>query len=437
MLKRLTHTLTFLLFLLLGFTAAATYCAVRAEWLWAIICGCAAGATVYSLYEQYNRNARKIAFMFDAIDNDDFAFKFPASSWSGSENMVSHTLNRIKDLLLKAKADAVEKEKYYELILNCVNTGVLVIDEKGNVIQHNNEALRLLGIAVLTHVAQLNRIDERLAASLTAIQPGEKVQVSFMNERGNVCLSIRASEIVVQQNRLRIVALNDIDKELDEKEIDSWIRLTRVLTHEIMNSVTPITSLSDTLLEIHGNTHPEIRHGLEVIGTTGKNLMAFVDSYRRFTRIPTPEPTLFYVRKFVEQMADLGRHHNRYPNISIRTDVQPDDLILYADEKLVSQVMLNLLKNAVQAIGTQPDGRILVKAYCSREESVIIEVTNNGPLIPPEVAEHIFIPFFTTKEGGSGIGLSLSRQIMRLSGGSISLKSSPASGLTAFILTFK
>ena len=243
--------------------------------------------------------------------------------------------------------------------------------------------------------------------------------------------------MTLQEKHVRILAINDINSELDDKEIDSWIRLTRVLTHEIMNSVTPITSLSDTLLSIHEDADSEIRNGLEVISTTGKSLISFVESYRKFTHIPTPEPSLFYVQKFAERMTNLARHHNNFPYITININIEPADLIVYADEKLITQVVLNLLKNAMQAIGSgQPDGLIELKAYCNPDESVIIEVSNNGPTIPPEEAEHIFVPFFTTKEGGSGIGLSISRQIMRLSGGSIALKSNPAINKTSFILTF-
>lgn len=437
MLRRCFHTLTFLLLLLTGFTAAGTFFIVQEKLVAGVLCVTGAGFAFYLLYKHYTRYLRKITFMFEAIENDDFAFKFPAASLSSGDNLFSHTLNRIKDLLLKAKADAAEKEKYYEIILNCVNTGILVLNEKGDIFQHNNEALRLLGLTVLTHVSQLKNIDEELPRLLGSVKPGEKKQTSIRNERGTVCLSVRASEIIIRNQPLRIIVLNDIEKELDEKEIDSWIRLIRVLTHEIMNSITPVTSLSDTLLKVHGHTNEDLRHGLEVISTTGKNLVSFVESYRRFTRIPSPEPTLFYVGKFVSRLIELACHRDRYPDISVETDIRPADLILYADEKLISQVMLNLLKNAVQAIGSKPDGKIGIKAYCNAEEEILIEVSNNGSAIPQEIASHIFIPFFTTKEGGSGIGLSVSRQIMRLSGGNIALKSSASGGLTTFVLTFK
>lgn len=437
MIKSYFRTLTFLLVLLIGFTVATTAYCLAHEPVLVAFCGAGTLITVFSLYRLYNRNARKIAFMFDAIDNDDYAFKFADTTLSRSDKMVTLTLNRVKDLLVKAKADAIEKEKYYEIILNCVSTGVLVVDDRGNVLRSNNEALRLLGLQVLTHLAQLKNVDEHLHSFFSNIKPGDKMQTSFSNERGSVHLSVRVSGIAVRNEHLRVIAMNDINKELDEKEIDSWIRLIRVLTHEIMNSITPITSLSDTMLELHGETNPDIRRGLEVISTTGKSLISFVESYRRFTRIPTPEPSLFYVEKFVGRMVELARHQEHYPNITIKTDVRPADLIVYADEKLITQVLLNLLRNAMQAIGSRADGRIMVKGYCNQEEEVVIEVTNNGPLIPPEVADHIFIPFFTTKEGGSGIGLSVSRQIMRLSGGTITLNTSAATGLTTFVLTFK
>lgn len=437
MLKGIYHSLTFRLGLLCSLSVAGTCLALNHHWEWFAI------VFIFWLYALrmisilFRRNAQKVAFMFDAIDNSDYAFQYATRGRSSNDKLVSESLNRITQILFQAKADAVQKEKYYELIMNSVNTGIIVLDDTGNIFQTNNEALRLLGLSVFTHVKQLARIDEKLQQIIGNIRPGDKHQISFVNERGTVNLSIRVSEMTLQEKHVRILAINDINSELDDKEIDSWIRLTRVLTHEIMNSVTPITSLSDTLLSIHEDADSEILSGLEVISATGKSLISFVESYRKFTHIPTPEPSLFYVRKFGERMVNLARHHNNYPNITINIDIEPDDLIVYADENLISQVVLNLLKNAMQAIGSeQPDGHIELKAYCKEDESVVIEVGNNGPAIPPEEAEHIFVPFFTTKEGGSGIGLSISRQIMRLSGGSIALKSNPAAGRTTFVLTF-
>ncbi len=437
MLKGFLDSLTFRLSLLIIVTIAGTYLAMQQEWLWFGIIVILWLTALQLIRKLYRRNAQKVAFMFDAIDNADYAFSYAVKGRFSNDKLVNQSLNRITKILFQAKADAVQKEKYYELIMNSITTGIIVIDDNGYIFQTNNEALRLLGLSVFTHSKQLRRIDEKLGELITNIQPGTKHQTSFTNERGVVHLSIRVSEMTLQEKHVRIIAINDINSELDDKEIDSWIRLTRVLTHEIMNSITPITSLSDTLLSIHGDANKEIRNGLDVISATGKSLISFVESYRRFTHIPEPHASLFYVRRFADRMVQLATHHTNYPNITVETDIQPDDLIIYADENLISQVVLNLLKNAMQAIGKeQQDGHILVKAYCDEEEAVFIEVTNNGPAIPPEEAEHIFIPFFTTKEGGSGIGLSISRQIMRLSGGSITLKSSPTTRKTTFTLTF-
>lgn len=337
------------------------------------------------------------------------------------------------------KSETAQQEKYYELILDCVNTGILVLNDNGAVYQKNSEALRLLGLNVFTHVSQLNRVDPRLSSLLANCRPGDKLQMPFNNERGTVNMSVRVSDITVRKEHLRILALNDINNELDEKEIDSWIRLTRVLTHEIMNAVTPITSLSDTLLGLTEAqaSKEEIRNGLQTISSTGKGLLSFVESYRKFTRIPTPEPSLFYVKSFIERMVELARHQHPDVRVTFHTDIAPSDLILYADENLVSQVVINLLKNAIQAIesdiNTDKEGHINIRAYCNEAEAILIEISNNGPAIPNDIAEHIFIPFFTTKEGGSGIGLSISRQIMRLSGGNLSLLPGKE---TTFILKF-
>ena len=437
MLKGLYHSLFFRLSLLLALTIIATYLAIKQEWVWmAITIAC----WLYALQlirKLYKHNAQKVAFMLDAIDNADYAFQYTTNQRFSNDKLVNDSLNRITQIFFQAKADAAQQEKYYELIMNSINSGFIVIDDDGYIYQTNNEALRLLGLNVFTHVKQLKRIDDKLENLITNIQSGSKHHISLNNERGTIQLSLRTSEMTLQNKHVRIIAINDINSELDDKEIDSWIRLTRVLTHEIMNSVTPITSLSETLLSIHGEANKELRSGLEVINTTGKSLISFVESYRRFTHIPTPTPSLFYVKALAERMLQLAIHQNKYPHIIISIDVQPEDLIVYADENLISQVVLNIIKNAMQAIAQEkPDGQIKIKAYCNENDVVFIEISNNGPIIPPEEVEHIFIPFFTTKEDGSGIGLSISRQIMRLSGGSISLNSSPNTGYTTFRLEF-
>ncbi len=385
-------------------------------------------------WKLYHDHTKRMFLMIDAMENSDPSFLFPTHAGDKETRQVNRALNRVGQVLHRVKNETAQQEKYYELILNSIGTGVVVLNQAGYVYQKNNEALHLLGLEVFTHVKQLSHIDEGLQERIDSCREGDRLQISFSNERGTVNLSIRVSGIVVRGEQLRILAFSDINRELDEKELESWVRLIRVLTHEIMKSVTPITSISDTLLSTPASDSDELHRGLKTISTTGRGLLAFVESYRRFTHIPKPEPSLFYVKAFAERMIELARHQNDCAHISFRLHVDPADLILFADENLISQVVINLLKNAIQAISAQTDGCITIRSCCNDDDEVIIEVRNNGPAIPSEVSDHIFVPFFTTKKSGSGIGLSLARQIMRLSGGSITLISGKE---TRFVLKFR
>lgn len=432
--KQLTERFWLRVGLSLCLTAAVTWFSLNKDWVLLSICVALLGYSIWWLNSLYKSHTQRVLFMIDALENNDNAIHFPEEDTTPENRQINSALNRVAHMLYNVKAETAQQEKYYELILDCVNTGLLVLNDNGAIYQKNNEALRLLGMNVLTHVRQLEAIDTTLMKQINDCHAGDKLQITFSNERGTINLFIRVSDISVRKEHLRILALNDINSELDERELDSWIRLIRVLTHEIMNSVTPITSLSDTLLSLTENKDEEIRRGLQTISTTGKGLLDFVESYRKFTRIPAPKPSLFYIKDFINRMVEVARHQNPCSNVRFQIDIDPSDLILYADENLISQVVINLLKNAIQAIGTQMDGRIHIRAYCNETEEVWIELKNNGPAIPQDVAEHIFIPFFTTKEGGSGIGLSISRQIMRLSGGSLTLVPGKE---TKFMLKFK
>ena len=353
------------------------------------------------LYRHYRRNIKKVTFLFDAIDNGDFSFNFPTEKGFKEDKILHQSLNRIKLFLQHTREEQMEREKYYEQILNAVDTGILVVDSHDNILQHNQAALRLLDTDVLTHMNQVKGKlkDEHLAKHET--------------------------QAMLKDKHVRIIALSDVSHELSNQEVDSWIKLIRVLTHEIMNTITPVTSLSETLLT-RVTEDKDLKQGLETIHKTGTELLAFVNNYRRFTHVPQPQPALFYVEPFLERMALLCNHE-------VEISVSPKDLLTYADESLLSHVVTNLLKNAVEAFnGQEKLSFIRLKAYANAQESIIIDVSNNAGLIPEDVASHIFIPFFTTKPEGSGIGLSLSRQIMRVSGGSLSLHQDKAQGITTF-----
>ena len=370
------------------------------------------------LYRHYRRNIKKVTFLFDAIDNGDFSFNFPTEKRFKEDKILHQSLNRIKLFLQHTREEQMDREKYYEQILNAVDTGILVVDSHDNILQHNQAALRLLDTDVLTHMNQVKGKlkDEHLAKHET--------------------------QAMLKDKHVRIIALSDVSHELSNQEVDSWIKLIRVLTHEIMNTITPVTSLSETLLT-RVTEDKDLKQGLETIHKTGTELLAFVNNYRRFTHVPQPQPALFYVEPFLERMALLC-------NYEVEISVSPKDLLVYADESLLSHVVTNLLKNAVEAFREKEredkqecrsadlqsvaskKAFIHLHAYANAQESIIIDVSNNAGLIPDEVASHIFIPFFTTKPEGSGIGLSLSRQIMRVSGGSLSLLQDKAQGITTF-----
>ena len=412
--------------------AVLAYLLFRGSYSWLIVVVPVLLVSVYRIFRLFSENIRKMTFMFNSIANGDYSFQFTEYDGTLADNLLNMTLNRIRDIMLQEKTDVIRKEQYYSLILNSVNTGILVINENGSVYQTNDEAVRLFGLPVLTHIRQLASIDEAISIVLNDMQAGEKQQLCFFNERGEVTLSVRCSSIVLKGNELRIFALSEIGSELAEQEIQSWIRLIRVLTHEIMNSITPITSLSETLMDLDESHSPEMRSGLETIHATGKGLTAFVESYRQLTRVPAPRPVLIPLEPFLQRAVHLVREE--FPGVGVTVSVPDADLILHADENLIFQVLTNLLKNAAQALDGQPDGMIHVAAECPAGEQIAISVTDNGSGIPGDVLSHIFIPFFTTKEHGSGIGLSLSRQIMRLHNGQLSVRSRP--GETVFTLLF-
>lgn len=380
------------------------------------------------------KRRKKIRVLLEAVENGDYTFRYPERGIGRSRKAFNHALNRIVQILSETRQEIRRQEIFYEQILQEVDTGILVLDARNTVIRHNKAASRLLGMEGILHLRQIERISGELAEAVSGPVHANAQTVAFNNERGRVRLSVRVSLMRTAQQELRIVALNDIENELDEKEVNAWIRLTRVLTHEIMNSVTPLTSLSETLLEGYRQTDDRLRDGLQTIHDTGKGLLSFVESYRKFTHLPEPEPAPFYVRGFLQRMLELLRHQPVWQaGIEARSYVEPADLMVYADERLIGQVVLNILKNACQAMGER-GGRLLLHAYAEESGAVRIALSNNGPAIEAALVEDIFLPFFTTKPDGSGIGLAVSRQLMHLCGGSILLHSDE--DLTTFTLLF-
>ncbi len=393
---------------------------------------------VINLISYLNNINRKMSYFFEAVQNNDSTLKFPENIKNKPIRELYQGLNKVNEQIRQLKIESQQREQYFQTLLEHVATGILTFNSKGFVLHANTSVKKLLGMEVLTHLSQIDRINRNLFQVVQNIRPFDQKLVTLTTERGIIELSLKASSIKTTTDELILLSIQDIRNELDEKELDSWMKLIRVLMHEIMNSIAPITSLAESLSKFYTKEGREVLpseidektigmtvRGLNVINEQGSGLMHFVESYRKLTRLPKPEKKLFKVDELVTRVKLLYLSLENSENVKLKVTINPHDLELTADENLISQVLLNLLKNALEAISKYPDALIQLVAGISEKQRVEIQVIDNGPGIPEEIIEQIFVPFFTTRENGSGIGLSLSRQIMRLHGGSITAVSKP------------
>ena len=371
----------------------------------------------------------KVAYMLDALEDKELNFRFDERRLRGRR--FNRTLNRLRNIFDKERHEIIEQEKYFGLMLDHVKTGIAVIEKDGRVTYCNKTALSLLGIATFGHIRQLRSVSDSLYASFRTIADGNEERASYYNESGKMTISLTASQATIGKDTVRIIAFNDISNEIAENEQQSWSKLIRVLTHEIMNTITPIASLSDTLLTFDG-ADDDIRNGLSTISESSKGLIKFVDSYRNLTRVAPPVKKAFYFKELAERVINLTREQTIMSGAICTYVEKSEDVLLYADVGQITQILINLVKNAVQAEAKN----IEITAEINLSEHIIINVTNDGNPISKESQEEIFVPFFTTKQEGTGIGLSLSRQIMRLHNGSLSLTKSDDHS-TVFTLIFR
>ena len=370
----------------------------------------------------------KVTYMLDALEDKELNFRFDEKRLRGRK--FNRTLNRLRNIFDKERHEIIEQEKYFGLMLDHVKTGIAVIEKDGRVAYCNNTALHLLGIATFGHIRQLRAVSDSLYDSFQTIADGNEERASYYNESGKMTISLTASEAKIGKDTVKIIAFNDISNEIAENEQQSWSKLIRVLTHEIMNTITPIASLSDTLLTF--DVDEDIKNGLSTISESSKGLIKFVDSYRNLTRVAPPVKKAFYFKELAERVISLTREQAAMNGAVCTYEELSEDIILYADEGQITQILINLVKNAVQAEARN----VVITAQLTPSEQTVISVSNDGLPISRESQDEIFVPFFTTKQEGTGIGLSLSRQIMRLHNGSLSLTRSDAKE-TVFTLTFK
>lgn len=384
----------------------------------------------WRLWGVYRSIVKNLDFVFSAVRNNDFSFRFVDNPMRTGHAVVNYSLNRIKDVLDEAKVKAAEKEKYFETVIECANIGILILLENGTVKQYNSKAMNLLGVSMLSHAERLRSISSDLADTLLTIAPMEQKSVCFATETGDVNLLLNCSAMQHEGHMLRVVSIENIDRELDTQEGLAWEKLTRILTHEIMNSLAPVTSISSTLL--HNKDNAEVlQQGLETIHSTSDRLMQFVDSFRSVTRIPLPEKEPLYLLDLLNEACALNAHGK----VKFSIAVDPADTMIYADRGQLLQVIVNLVKNALEACSARNGEQwIELRSHIAADESVHIEVSNSGGAIPADVAANIFTPFFTTKRDGSGIGLAVSKQIIRLHGGTLTLSQNNSERVTFLIV---
>lgn len=401
------------------------------------------------LIRYLNRNNRKIAFFFNAIKNEDFTLRFPEKGDVDSFNELNRSLNALNNMMQEVYLQNQAQEQYYQEIIKQAEIGMLTFNDKGHILFANPKVEQLLNYTPLNHIKQLKQVDDALYEMFKNIEPFERKLFKLTNERETIQLAIKSNEILLNKQKLTLITIQDINTELDKKETDSWIKLIRVLTHEIMNSVTPITSISESILgyfkdekgivqaeEIDKNKIYNAAKGLEVIKNQGNDLMSFVQSYRSFLNVPNPDKELIKVEPLLEKVKVLTSQEKGFDSISFELILNTEDLEIYADEKLITQVLLNLSKNAIQALKDTANAQLKFISGVTEKGKNYIIVKDNGPGIPDEIMNQIFVPFYTTKNDGTGIGLSLSKQIMHLHGGTLTVFSKPHQE-TSFTLLFE
>lgn len=385
---------------------------------WIVLGGAVVAALTYIVTRAMVRRKiiGKIDFMSDALDSGESAFRYSEDHWS--DRRLNKSLNRLRSIFEAEKSDIRERERYFGIMLDHVQSGVIVID--GDKIDYSNVIARgFLGMSDISSLRQIERISPELANAFRSASEAES-RASLVSERGTVQFSISACTARLHGKDVSIVTFNDITLEMENNEFESWTRLIRVLTHEIMNTVTPIASLSSALSQnLDAYDTEDVRSALGTISSSSEGLISFVQSYRSLTHIAAPIRKAFYLRDLVNDSVTIAQAN--WPSAKVSYHELSEDIILYADYGQISQVMNNLIKNAVQAGASDID----ITASIDKRERTVINVANNGEPISETGREQIFVPFYTTKGvSGTGVGLSLCRQIIRLNGGTINLTSS-------------
>lgn len=401
---------------------------------------------IYSLIKYIDVTNKEITRFLLSIKYSDFSQTFGMKGLGSSFKDLNNAFNEVIEKFQNTRSEKEEHLKYLQTVMQHVGIGLISMDQDGKVDFINNAAKKLLRIPHLNNIDSLNKVSENLGDDLLVLKPGDRSTLKLVDDEEIIQLVMYATEFKMRNQLYKLVSLQNIQLELEEKEMEAWQKLIRVLTHEIMNSVTPISSLSQTvngILNDHSTeskalddeTIEDINSAIDSIHRRSEGLIHFVNNYRNLTKIPKPNFQIFKISQLFKSIDKLVEKEIKESGIEYKSIIEPPKLELTADPEMIEQVLINLLLNAIQSVKGIDNPQILLRAKIDDRGKIIIRVIDNGPGIPEEVQEKIFIPFFSTKKDGSGIGLSLSRQIIRSHGGNIRVNSIPDKE-TIFTLRF-
>ncbi|XOV91742.1 MAG: PAS domain-containing sensor histidine kinase [Bacteroidota bacterium] len=379
----------------------------------------------------FNAVNRKLSFFFDAVRNEDSTLHFPDHIKHPFVKSLHQSLNNLNEILSEIKIKSEHKERFFMEFMKRSSTGLIAVDEKGYIEIINDTALRIFGAGILVHIERLRQVNKDFYEVMTTLKPNQSKTIKALIREELHIIQIKMVALKFGNQNFNIFSLSDIKNELDEREMDAWQKLIRILTHEIMNSIAPISSISSTLSnyfkdgkKVTKHELNNMQHGLEVISERSKGLTHFVDNYRKMTKVPKPVFKKVLINDWMESCRILFEERAVKESIQLEILNSFEGESFFGDQKLLTQVALNLFNNAADAMSNNKEKSLKV-VVAGKEENLSIRFIDNGPGIKPEDMDQIFIPFFTTKENGSGIGLSLSRQILRMHKGQLTARSIP------------
>jgi len=401
---------------------------------------------VMQLVKAVEKSNEDISSFLGAISFDDLSFSFKTDSTDPAVQQLHAKLNEAVAKLRNSRKERDSEYQFFKNIVQHVGIGILTFKKDGSIQIINSAAKRLLKVTRADNIQDLREVDDALVESFLKLKTGGRELIRLKSGDEVFQLSIFAIELTLRGDEVKLISMSNIQTELEEKEMEAWQNLVRVLTHEIMNSVTPISSLAGVVEDELGRriSHEQdikkdelgdMHLSLQTISRRSEGLIRFVKEFRNLTHIPKPKLAEVAVKPLLEEMAMLHKKELADHGVAITVTVEPENLFILADKTMIEQVLINLIKNAIQAFDEQTDKKIELTARGTEKGRAILSVKDNGSGIDAEAQEKIFIPFFSTKKTGSGIGLSLSKQIMRQHEGRITVKSKLGEG-TEFVLRF-